>query len=77
MNYTLTLSTLVHFIDCVQVLDVDVDNPQGLAVDWAGNNVYFSHGNRIEVASCNGEHRRVLRGDVTNAGPIAIDLSTG
>ncbi len=83
MTYCMTFITpttgylIINTIYLPQILDRDLDHPKGLAVDWVGNNIYFSHGNRIEVATCDGQHRKVLRNDIKNVGPIAIDLTTG
>lgn len=37
-------------------------SPDGLAVDWLTNKIYWTDGetNRIEVATINGQHRKLL-----------------
>ena len=53
-------------------------NPQGLAVDWRGDNVYFTDCRgqdvgRLEVITCDGKKRKVLFNDLKEAGPITVD----
>ena len=66
-----------------QVIDKDLRHPIGLAVDWKGNNVYFSDTRnfegqgRIEVTSCNGRQRKVLLHNLVSPGPLALNLLTG
>ncbi|VDP10866.1 unnamed protein product [Soboliphyme baturini] len=46
------------------VIDADLDNPFGLAIDWLSNNLFFTSYDgsnaRISVSTLNGEYRQVL-----------------
>ena len=49
------------------MLQRDIYNPKGIAVDWSTNNIYFSHtlsdseeSGRIEVVSSNGQNKHML-----------------
>ena len=72
------------------MLQRDIYNPKGIAVDWSTNNIYFSHtlsdgeeSGRIEVVSSDGQNRRVLfYGFVSNyiapsTGALAVNVLTG
>ena len=67
----------------LQIISTDLYHPIGLAIDWKGNNVYFSdtrnveRQGRIEVASCDGKRRKVLLHDLRVPGPLAINVLTG
>ena len=65
-----------------QIISSDLHNPHGLAVDWISSNVYFSHirasgHGRIEVAKCDGSHRKVLRHNLHSVGVLAVNPITG
>lgn len=66
-----------------QVISRDLIGPHGLAVDWAGNNIYFSQrrasqdDGRIEVVSSDGRKRKVLFSNLANPGPLAVNILTG
>ena len=67
---------------CLQIISSDLHNPHGLAVDWISNNIYFSHSRgeghgRIEVAKCDGSHRKVLRHNLQSVGVLAVNPLTG
>ena len=49
--------------------------PDGIAVDWIGENIYFteSRGNRIDVVNLNGRHRRVLVDKLGFPRGLAVD----
>jgi len=65
------------------IISHDLRHPIGIAVDWKGNNIYFSDTRntdglgRIEVASCDGKRRKVLLHDLTRPGPLALNVLTG
>ena len=67
----------------MQIISSDLRHPIGLAVDWKGNNIYFSDTRntdrlgRIEVASCDGKRRKVLLHDLERPGPLALSVLTG
>ena len=66
----------------LQIIDSDLHNPHGLAVDWVSNNIYFSHiraenHGRIEVAKCDGSHRKVLKHNLGRVGVLAVNQFTG
>ena len=67
----------------MQIISSDLCQPIGLAVDWKGNNIYFSDTRntdglgRIEVASCDGKRRKVLFHDLLLPGPLALSVLTG
>ena len=44
------------------IVSTEVDNPDGIAVDWVARNVYWTDTgtDRIEVARLNGTSRKVL-----------------
>ena len=44
------------------IVSTEVDNPDGIAVDWIARNVYWTDTgtDRIEVARLNGTSRKVL-----------------
>ena len=72
-----------------QVLSYGITRPVGVAVDWRGNNVYFTdqildEAGSVEVVTCDGKHRRVLLREglvedfeYQHAGPIAVDALHG
>jgi hypothetical protein len=68
-------------ISCLQIINRDLNTPHGLAVDWISNNIYFSHirgsHGRIEVAKCDGSHRKVLRNNLESVGVLAVNPITG
>ena len=69
----------------MQIISHDLRYPIGIAVDWKGNNIYFSDTRdintdglgRIEVASCDGKRRKVLFHNLTRPGPLALNVLTG
>jgi len=67
----------------MQIISHDLRQPIGIAVDWKGNNIYFSdtrnvdNFGRIEVASCDGKRRKVLFHDLERPGPLALNVLTG
>jgi len=44
------------------VLSIDIPHPDGIAIDWAGRNMYWadSGADRIEIARLTGKYRRVI-----------------
>ena len=69
-------------ISYLQIISSDLHDPHGLAVDWISNNIYFSHSReeghgRIEVAKCDGSHRKVLRHNLQSVGVLAVNPITG
>ncbi len=58
-----TLNT-VFFLSAGEetIVGTEVDNPDGIAVDWVARNVYWTDTgtDRIEVARLNGRARKVL-----------------
>ena len=75
-------SRCYFFLTLVQIIDSDLHNPHGLAVDWVSNNIYFSHTRaenlgRIEVAKCDGSHRKVLIHNLRKVGVLAVNPFTG
>ena len=67
----------------IQIITQDISYPHGIAVDYIGNNVYFSQRTdvqergRLEVATCDGRYRRVLKTGLREAGPLALDITRG
>ena len=58
----------------------NVKSAEGLAVDWISRNIYFtdSETRTIEVASLNGQYRKVLvRSNLKNPRGIAVDPVDG
>ena len=47
-----------------KVVNVDLDYPDGIAVDWMGGNLYWTDNgqfqHRIEVSKLDGQHRKTL-----------------
>ena len=94
-----------------QIVSTDVTMPQGIAVDYMGNNVYFSQKTntsgecgvgffkplkfswfildfftffvnlsdqgRLEVVTCDGQYRKILKNDLNDPGPLALDITRG
>ena len=65
-----------------QIINSDLNNPHGLSVDWISNNIYFNHirgsgHGRIEVAKCDGSHRKVLKHNLQSVGVLAVNPITG
>ena len=79
------VQTLIHLHahTHMQIISHDLRKPIGIAVDWKGNNIYFSDTRnpdrlgRIEVASCDGKRRKVLFHNLTRPGPLALNVLTG
>jgi hypothetical protein len=69
--------------DIENVISDDVVLPRGIAVDYVGNNIYFSQETihrgegRLEVVMCDGQHRKVLRTKLAQAGPLSLDITRG
>ena len=67
----------------LQILENDLKYPKGLAVDWKGGNVYFTHAfvgpgvGRLEVITCDGKYRKVLASQLSAPGPVTLDLLRG
>ncbi len=71
------------------MLDTDIGEPKGIAVDWSTNNIYFSHVTsggglgRVEVVSGDRKNRRALfygfRGTNLNdaTGAVTVNVVTG
>ena len=62
------------------VIEFGLQFPEGIAVDWVANNIYFTDTgtNRIEVARLDGSGRRaIIWRDVISPRSIAIDPSEG
>ncbi len=80
--------THTHTHAHTQIIDKDLIKPIGIAVDWKGNNVYFSDRRcqqnicfdpvgRVEVSTCDGAYRKVLFHNLISPGPLAINVLTG
>ncbi|KAL5502607.1 hypothetical protein EMCRGX_G009408 [Ephydatia muelleri] len=74
--------------DSTAVISLDLHQPTSVAVDWSGNNIYFTHRigengpSRIEVVSADGRSRRVIVAPLpyTNSADymyLAFSVSTG
>ena len=75
--YRFVRTMYVHICMCCdnvihhQVINTDLYQPISVAVDWRGNNIYFSHRfgengpSRIEVVSADGRFRRVIVAPLT------------
>ena len=48
--------------DCEHLIIVDLEYPDGIAVDWIAENLYWtdSRKHKIEVSRLDGQHRRTL-----------------
>jgi len=70
----LFIYTLAHYLQ-VGVVTTGLISPAGLACDWLTQKLYWTDDetNRIEVATINGEHRKVLFWDDIDQ-PRAITL---
>ncbi|XP_014669426.1 PREDICTED: low-density lipoprotein receptor-related protein 2-like isoform X2 [Priapulus caudatus] len=62
-----------------EVISVGLQNPVGLAVDWVGNNLYYTDrtGKRIEVSDLEGKYRSVLITGLEGPMDVVVDPSTG
>lgn len=63
-----------------EVVTVDVDHPDGVAVDWAGRNIFWTDSgtDRIEVARLDGRYRRVVVSeDLDEPRSLVLDLGEG
>ena len=84
--------TYVHICDYTihhQVINTDLYLSISVAVDWRGNNIYFSHRfgssgpSRIEVVSADGRFRRVIVAPLAYSVPgddsiyLALSVATG
>ncbi|XP_075422854.1 low-density lipoprotein receptor-related protein 5 isoform X1 [Ascaphus truei] len=62
------------------VIEVGLDFPEGMAVDWMGKNLYWADSgtNRIEVSRLDGQYRQVLVWkDLDNPRSLALDPARG
>ena len=64
------------------MLSVSVEHPKGVAVDFRGNNIYFTDQREstgiVGVASCDGSYQRILSDlSIQDAGPIEVDSLHG
>jgi low density lipoprotein receptor-related protein 5/6 len=55
-------SKLPDVHDKYSIITTGIEKPEGLAIDWYTDKIYWTDGetNRIEVASINGKHQKVL-----------------
>jgi len=74
LSVFLFIYTLAHYLQ-VGVVTTGLISPAGLACDWLTQKLYWTDDetNRIEVATINGEHRKVLFWDDIDQ-PRAITL---
>lgn len=61
----------------LQIIDIGLRHPEGIAVDYISRNIYWTDVglNRIEVATLNGTNRRVILWEVEAPKSITIDFS--
>lgn len=66
-------------VDFGHAVDVNVESPTGLAVDWVANNLYWSDAERgiIEVSRLDGTHRYVVAFNLNKPKKLAIDPAVG
>ncbi len=59
------------------ILSAGMYMPDGIAVDWIGENIYFteSRGNRIDVVNLEGRFRHVLVDNLGSPRGLAVDPS--
>lgn len=60
--------------------DLGVLNPDGIAVDWAGRNLYWCDKglNVIEVSRLNGSYRKtIIKENLDEPRAIALDITRG
>ncbi|XP_023930314.1 prolow-density lipoprotein receptor-related protein 1 [Lingula anatina] len=69
-----------HVTDIQEVVSVGLITPEGIAVDWVGENIYWIDSNQrqIEVATMQGKLRSTLvAGNIGHPRAIAVDPSVG
>ena len=62
------------------VLSAAIEDPEGIAVDWVGNNLYIVETlvGRIDVCDFDGQHRsNILSDGLVNPRGIALDSTKG
>ena len=62
------------------MLDTDIDRPEGIAVDWVAQNLYWTDcgTKRIEVSRVNGTSRKVIISDgLAQPRAICLDPARG
>ena len=63
----------------VQDLNIQLQQPEGLAFDWLGNNIYWTDSGKkmIEMARMDGHYRRTLIAGLTKPKAIVLDPYNG
>jgi len=62
MYYYYWFSLLLCVVGAEYIVNVEIDSPDGLAVDWVGRNLYWTDKgtDRIEMSRLNGSLRHTL-----------------
>lgn len=71
------LCTRFELFTSQPILSAGLYMPDGIAVDWIGENVYFteSRGSRIDVVNLEGQYRHVLVDNLGSPRGLAVDPS--
>lgn len=77
------MGTVVTYVSSLLLLFIDLDNVEGIAVDWIGNNLYWTNDGyrktinvaRLEKASQS--RKTLLEGEMSHPRGIVVDPVNG
>lgn len=83
LSKTYAVATIIIFVSFLFFILVDLDNVEGIAVDWIGNNLYWTndgHRKTINVArleKASQSRKTLLEGEMSHPRGIVVDPVNG